>query len=469
MREPLEGDRPRPPEPSAALAVVCPDERERPCEERDGLLVGALREHPFRRLLDQRERTIAVGACGSGLAEVEGDLDERRSRLDPVLLFERRGGAPVEPLPPRAAEAAVEGLADECVRERIAGAGAAARLDDELCIDRLLQCVDERVLVELGHRAEDVEGEAAPEHGSMREHALAAFGEASEAPRQHFHDPLGHADLVRRQGRRPAAATLEEHAGLDQMAHHLLDEERVSLRVLEDGAHEPGGRLIAGVRRDELADAPLVEPVEPDALEQPLATQVGEQLRERVLAAELLVPVGADHEQRRFVRRSDDVPQQAECGSIRPLEVVQHEHERGARRRLAQKQRDGLEQQVAVRLPFARFDRLLDGLRGCELRNQPGELPAARAEGDARPVETSAPRVVAKRLDEGLVRDECFLLAGGVEHGAVVVHPERELAQQPRLADPRLAGDQHEPAAAGTRLLPRGPQDVELPLASDER
>ena len=59
---------------------------------------------------------------------------------------------------------------------------------------------------------------------------------------------------------------------------------------------------------------------------EPVAAQVGEQLGERVLAADLAVAVGADDQQRRLLRRPDDVAQQVQRGAVGPVQVVEDEH-----------------------------------------------------------------------------------------------------------------------------------------------
>src|SRR5215469_15903834 len=48
-------------------------------------------------------------------------------------------------------------------------------------------------------------------------------------------------------------------------------------------------------------------------------------------------------------------------------------------------------------------------------------------------------------------------------------HALRQRGRQARLADPRLAGDQHYPSLAGPRLLPAPRQEVELLVAADQR
>jgi hypothetical protein len=254
------------------------------------------------------------------------------------------------------------------------------------------------------------------------------------------------------------------------VAHHLLDEEGIALGPFVDCVHEPGGRLVTRVRGDQYSDVVPVQALERYPFEQPVTTQVGDQLGERAIGTDpRLLAIGADDQQRRFVRCSDHVPEQVEGGPVGPVEIVQHEHEWGSLRCLAQELRDRVEQQVAPRLRVGRLDSLLRGQRSGQLRNEPGELVLARAEGDARPVECRAPRVVPQRFDDRLVGDERLFLAAGIEDCGVLVGRERELAHEARLSDTRFADDQDEPPAARAGLLAGGSQDAEFLLPPDER
>jgi hypothetical protein len=399
-------------------------------------------------------------------------MDSERGDLGiPVSLhvFDRGGRAGMQALPARTAEASVQRLADEGVREPVGRTGRRIALHDQLRPKRLFQGGDQRVLFALRHRAQDVEAELPSQHRGLGQGAAAPVRETCETPPEYLIDTLGDADLVRRQRGRPASSALEQHPGLDQVAHHLLDEEGVALRVLVNRAYQAGGRLVPGVRGDQRSDAAFVQAVERDPLEEPVATQVREQRPKRVFGVDLRLAIGGHDQQRCCVRRPDHVSHQFERGLVRPVQVFQYEHERGARGRLREQRRDRLEHQVAARLEIAWRDRRFAGGRRGELRDQSRQLAGARAQREAVLVQLDVAGVVPQRLDERLVRDQRLLMAPRVEHGALIVRRARELADQARLADPGLARHQDQPAAARTRLLPGRPQDVELRLTSNER
>ena len=175
--------------------------------------------------------------------------------------------------------------------------------------------------------------------------------------------------------------------GLDQVAQHLLDEERVAVGVLVHGADERRRRRVAGVRGDQRADVALVEPVERDPLDEAVAAQVGEQLGQRVRGPHLGVAVGADDQQRRVARRAGDVAQQVQRAAVGPVQVVEHERERRPRRDLVEQRRDRLEQQVAPQLGVAgRGRRLRRAARGSAARARPRRASAAtRAQSSPAP------------------------------------------------------------------------------------
>ena len=76
--------------------------------------------------------------------------------------------------------------------------------------------------------------------------------------------------------------------------------------------------------------------------------------------------------------------------------------------------------------------------------------------------------VVPQRLDEGLIGQVHVLVAGAEQHDrALGVRRQRRLGGEPRLADPRLAGDQHQLALAVLRLRPRRRQCLGLRIAAE--
>ena len=144
--------------------------------------------------------------------------------------------------------------------------------------------------------------------------------------------------------------------------------------------------------------------------------------------------------------RAGDVAQEVQRAAVGPVEVVEDERERRPAGDLVEERRDRLEQQVAPQLRVARRGSGAAGSSG--ITRASSLAPGMRA--TSRPVERGA----AQRLDEGLVGDERLLLAGRVEHRAVAVRRARELLRQARLADPRLAGHEHEPPAAARVTAP---------------
>ena len=78
--------------------------------------------------------------------------------------------------------------------------------------------------------------------------------------------------------------------------------------------------------------------------------------------------------------------------------------------------------------------------------------------------------VVLERGDERLVGDERLGVVAAVEHGHVLaVHAPRELGREPRLADARLAHEQHELALAGLGGGVARLELLEVLGAADER
>ena len=143
-----------------------------------------------------------------------------------------------------------------------------------------------------------------------------------------------------------------------------------------DGAREPpvvGGEHVARGRGHVRGDGGLVEPGEVQPRHPGLAAQVGEQLAERVVAAELGVPVGGDDQQLPRPGRPRDVAQELEGGGGGPLDVVEHEQQRALRRRGDEPSRDGVEQSVTLGLRVRTDGRWQVGLPGRDLRHKRAE------------------------------------------------------------------------------------------------
>ena len=83
--------------------------------------------------------------------------------------------------------------------------------------------------------------------------------------------------------------------------------------------------------------------------------------------------------------------------------------------------------------------------------------------------ERALAHVPLDRLDEWLVRHERFLVRPAEQRDPAVGDRAREIGDEARLADSRLAANEHELAASGAGLIPGGAHRVQLRVPADER
>ena len=233
-------------------------------------------------------------------------------------------------------------------------------------------------------------------------------------------------------------------ARLDEVAHELLDEQRVTARAAADRCGELARRRLLEPFARQERHVVLRQPGQVDALEPPLAVQIAEQ---GVQAMGISLAQRAGDQQRRPAHGPDHVREHLHSGRIRPVQILEHEQHGPAARGVADRRRHRLEQPVAgVLRPPHRGLRLRP-----ELRQQAGEL------GDHPVGQRGGRGVRAQRLGERRERDPAVLYAAAREHrrpGAVELAPE--LGQQTRLPRAGLAGDHHHSRGAGARPPPRG-------------
>ena len=334
--------------------------------------------------------------------------------------LERLGEAPVQGAPGHPRQVRVERLADERVGER----PAPALLAHEARLEQLGQ----RLLAgELGHQPQ-VEGRAADR------------GDLDRAPRPLRQ--LGHADHDRvahrvRERHLAGAGELEPGGRLAQRAAdaegggQLAGEERDALRPVVDRAHELGAGCAREHARHSAAVPAESERRQRELVEVARAAQVVAQPAQAVAAREPVGAVGGDDQHPARGDRLAERREHLERGLVGPLQVVE-QHERVAEPGEGAVQR--LEQRRAVGL----------GGRLAELREQPREVAAQRPAG----VEAARLRVQVRAQggDERPVRRRAALRGGAAQDrdGGVL----RERGGEHRLADPGLAGHQHDAAAA---------------------
>ena len=154
---------------------------------------------------------------------------------------------------------------------------------------------------------------------------------------------------------------------------------------------------------------------------------------------QLDVPGASEQEQRDALRPCGQAAHEKQRRPIRPVQIVEGEHERPPRRDLFEPLGDGVEHSDAV------------GLRvGGRLAR------AARRESPEAAREDVRDRERRQRLREWLVRPRRLLLAPAVQHERPSpLHCMRELRQQTGLPDARLTGHQRDTALAAARARER--------------
>ena len=219
---------------------------------------------------------------------------------------------------------------------------------------------------------------------------------------------------------------------LPSVLRQLANKERVPTSSL---AQRTGRGPIWARPRQRLHDGGngrLVEPVQDDSDDRPVAPYLGERLRERVARASLDVPGASEQEQRDALRPCGQAAHEEQRRPIRPVQVVEGEHERTRRRDLFKQLGDGVEHSDPVALR----------VRGRLARAACREFPEAVPE-DVRDRERR------QRLREWLVRPRRLLLAAAVQHECPSpLHCVRKLRQHTGLPNARLTGHQRDTALA---------------------
>ena len=232
-----------------------------------------------------------------------------------------------------------------------------------------------------------------------------------------------------------------------QRAEKLLDMERDPVRSLEYGGHhiargrEPG---VEDQRRDqarfgegERSEANLFCHALPDEARPPRP-----EARRRL---DLLRPIVGGQEERPIARLPGELTDDLEAQIVRPLEILEDEH-RGARERREDPVDDAHDKPAP-----------LDLLGGRRRIGQDQKLAAERFEG-------GQPGHRAGHVEERRGRDVAILGSHGAVDSVQAARLRLALdrSQEPRLADPGLAGEQDELAAAFEDV-------VEPPVGEDEQ
>ena len=272
-------------------------------------------------------------------------------------------------------------------------------------------------------------------------------------------DPVGQ--------RHALAQGLVDAALGDEQAHDLVGVEGVALGQMVQRVHQLLGRVGAAAVDDQRAQVVVLQAAEVEARAE--ARELAEDGLDLGPAPRPRLVMGGDHEHARLAQRAGEEGEQQQRRQVGGVQVVEEHDQRLARRRVAQEDRDGVEEGEAGLLglevarlgqveALAKLGRELGhpARAGAELRTQ-GVVVAVGGEGahdlHPRPERGRAAAVPAARPRDAMA----------VARGALT-----QRGGQARLADAGLAREQDEAAAAGRRLLERGVQIGQLPRASEK-
>lgn len=444
-RERAEHARPR-------LRVVLADQLERPLQQRDRVRRGERRTRPLGR--DERVLDAALGA-GQGRrgVVVPRQIGGDGRRVVGVHGLQRAGDAAVQPRAAARAEAPVERVADEVVREVVA---LGADRPHEVGGERLLDAAQQRVLVQLGHRLQLVEAEAAAEDGRDVEHVARLGRQRREPQPDRAEHRLRHAPLLH---------VARPHAPVAvQVAPQLGEEERVAGALGVDRRAQVRLDGAAGGALEQRRRVVVVQPREQHVVARAVALHLAERLRERVGEVERLAAVG--RQQARPGREAGHVHEQVERCRVREMDVVEHDQRRAVE--AVEQAHDRLVQAQATLVGRQRRRRRQVGQRVADRRQEVGEHRGVRAEQLAQPLRAEAVELAAEQLDPGAVGlGRAALVAGAPQHPrAPLDHPARDLRDRAGLADPGLPVHDHD--GAGRRPVEGVGDRRELGLTADE-
>ena len=373
---------------------------------------------------------------------------------------DRLAHARVQPRAAQRRQAVVERRPHQRVRERVAP-DPPVDLLEHLRVDRLVERGDELVAGQRPERLEQPVVDLAPDHRGDLHRLARRRRQPRDPPRRDLAHAGGDARVLE--------VAAEAARALAQVADDLLDEERVALGLGVQRGDELGRGRLGPERGHQLADLRLREAAQRHLGEHRLAPQRGDDGRERVVVGELAGAVGAEEHRAPRLRRADQVADELQRRAVGPLQVVEHEQQRGAGRDLRQQRGERVEQAMALGAAFGAAHRRRAGRRA-ELGQQRGEVGGARPEPLRRAGQRRAARPAAQHLEHGPVGAGAGLVEAAVEHDrAVAVDLARELRRHARLADPGLARDEHEPPLVGDRRVPRPAQRRERLAPPDER
>jgi hypothetical protein len=247
-----------------------------------------------------------------------------------VRFLEHRRHLAVEAQPLDRIQVAVERRADERVLEA-EPPDRPQHLLDETALRRRGQRGEETVGGEPRQACQQDHREFPAEDGGHREDRLTVGGQAPEAASDRLAEPLG--EVVDRR--------VLARAG--EVVDHLADEERIAAALAMDAPDERDVGRVADRGFHEPMDVVLAQAAEVEPLVVRLASELGQRLDERMGRAELVRAVRREEEEGGVADFPGEELEEEERGRIRPVEILQDEHERVVVGATAEHLADGVE------------------------------------------------------------------------------------------------------------------------------
>ena len=447
-----------------------------------GDLLGRRHDVPqLERALVLAERLDECPRAGGGLARLDRGLERARqlAGLEPVVrdlrqvagslrpavpprrrrLLEMLGNRDVEPPALVRQDGLGRSLGRQRVPELVALDDDALVDDEELGRDGLLERVVQLALVHLGELGEQIVVDLASDH---RRHP--------EQPQRRLRD-VGEACLEHLAERRRQSATL------DARGDELLGEERVALGALVDRRDQARPGRMPQDRVELAGNIATVEPSQLDPLDAGLPVGLGEPEQQRVAARELVAPERDQQQQALRLGVADEEREELPRRVVRPVQVLDGEHDRSVGGEPPQQVEEGLVH------PAARPFRPHLGAGGCGDRivGQHSQRGAHRGQRPARHAVGRPPVPAVHLLELADVRPEGLddrrerqralrePDATAEQHdGPVGACPIQGGGEHARLADPRLAAQQDGSGTTALHVAQGSRDHVELLLAPDQ-
>ena len=198
------------------------------------------------------------------------------------------------------------------------------------------------------------------------------------------------------------------------------------------------------------------------------AVDVDERVRDRDGHVRLHVPERGDEQHARLCAGAHEMSHQLERRRVGPVHVLEDEQQRRRGADADEEVRDGRVQAVTLGVGVRRGARqVADPL--AQAGQKPRQLTAARAEMPAQRLWLGVRDEVLERRHERPVGRPDDAVAIAVEDGRLCRDRVSELAHEPALARPGLAGNERCATTLGGRSRQQGPQGGELAGTPRER